>query len=108
MLRRLRKQPQVFVPPQPSHQVKPVLTASERRLLTHAFLVDVKVYVDESGRVQYAELLSSPRPVDVAAAAVSASRSWRFIPAHRDESNVPGEVILHFRFAPAEAASLRP
>jgi hypothetical protein len=38
----------------------------------------------------------------LASAAVYAARKWIFAPAKAGEETVPGEVILHFRFAPVE------
>lgn len=102
LLRRLRKEKVKLVPPTPVHRVDPVLSAQERRQLQRAIPVDVKVYVAESGKVQYAELLSGGGHRDLAAAAVYAARKWDFTPARLGEDKVPGEVILHFRFGPAE------
>ncbi len=95
--RRLKKSPQAYVPPQPVHQVKPALTARQRGAITKPVPVDVKVYVSEAGRVQYAELVSG-RNRDLEAAAVFAARQWRFTPARVGGENVAGEMILHFRF----------
>ena len=100
LLRRLNKQPQTFEPPRATHEVRPSLSKRERRELTAAVPVDVKVYVAESGKVEYAELLSGGRYRDLAAEAVYAARRWAFSPARLGEEAVPGEVILHFRFEP--------
>jgi hypothetical protein len=104
LLRRLRKQNETFTPPSPSHEVRPELNEADRRSLRRAVPVDVKVYVAESGKVKYAELLSDSRGDrrELASAAVYAARRWDFVPARLGDENVPGEVILHFRFAPAE------
>jgi outer membrane biosynthesis protein TonB len=107
LLRRLRKRPQAFVPPSPVHKVEPTLNAADRRALQRSSVpVDVKVYVGETGKVQYAELLSEGmgRHRDLASAAVYAARRWDFAPARLGEEKVPGEVILHFRFGPTEVA----
>jgi TonB family protein len=66
--------------------------------------VDVKVYVSENGRVDFAELVSSGRNAQLANAAVFAARRWTFTPARLDGENIPGEVILHFRFLPPPRA----
>lgn len=103
LLRRLKKQPQTFVPPSPIREVRPSLTAREKRALVGPVPVDVKVYVANSGKVQFAELLSSSdRHEDLAATAIYAARHWEFTPARLGPDKVPGEIILHFRFAPEE------
>jgi TonB family protein len=102
LLRRLRRQQEDFVPPSPVREVRPVLTAKESRELNEPVPVDVKVYVGESGKVTYAELLTSGLGDrrELASAAVYAARRWDFTPARLGDTKVPGEVILHFRFAP--------
>ena len=101
LLRRLRKQRQSFVPPAPAHEFRPVLSAAEKRTLDRPIVMDVRVWVGENGKVQYAELASnSGRHRDLAAAAVYAARRWDFTPARVGEERVPGEVILHFKFSP--------
>lgn len=102
-LRRFRKQPQAFVPPTPLHEVKPSLTARERHELVGTVPVDLKVFVGDSGKVQYVELLSnSSRHESLVSLAVYAARRWEFTPARMGEEKVPSEVILHFRFTPEE------
>ena len=100
-VRRFKKEPQVFEPPHATHEVRPALSIRERAELVAPVPVDVKVYVAESGKVEYAELLSGGRFRDLAAEAVYAARRWAFSPARMGEEPVPGEVILHFRFEPA-------
>jgi len=85
------------------HEALPALSARDQREITSEIPVDVKVYVTVSGKVEYAELLSEPEHRNLDAAAVYAARRWNFTPAMLGEENVPGEVILRFRFAPAEA-----
>src|SRR5581483_11121118 len=58
LIRRFKKPAQPFVPPKPVRQVRPELTAQEQRTLTAETPISVKVYVNESGKVDYAELLS--------------------------------------------------
>ena len=100
LVRRLKKQPQAFVPPQALHVVRPVLTPQERHSLTDDVPIDVRVFVTDSGKVDYAELLSTAKASNrsLAAAAVYAARRWNFTPARIGDENVPGEVILHFEF----------
>jgi hypothetical protein len=60
--------------------------------------VAVKVYVNSSGKVEYAEVASPVKPVDrdLAAWAVFAARRWEFVPAHTTAGPVPGQVILRY------------
>lgn len=94
-----RKRPEAVVPPQPVHQEKPAVRAGLKRPVT----MDVKVYVTESGKVDYAELLSKADGGnrELAAAAVFAARRWNFTPAQVDGEKAASEVVLHFRFSPA-------
>ena len=102
LLRRLKKQPQLFVPPKPLREVRPTLTEREAAWVVRPVPVDVKVYVGENGKVEYAELLSNGRRPELASVAVYAARRWTFAPARVGDETAPGEVILHFRFAPVE------
>jgi hypothetical protein len=104
LLRRLRKQHAAFKPPAPIKEFRPVLNAEERRAITRVVPVDVKVYVAESGKVEYVEPLSTIARAhrDLASAAMYAARRWDFEPARVGDEKVPGEVILHFRFSPVE------
>ena len=105
LLRRLKKEQQTVVPPEPVHEARPSLSAAERQNLTSEVPIDVRVYLTESGAVNFAELVEN-RPAarhrELADAAVFAARRWNFRPARVGAENVPSEVILHFRFKPAE------
>jgi len=61
------------------------------------------VYVNQSGKVDYSEVLSKVTPDnrDLAASAVFSARKCEFSPAHSGSETVPGEVILHYQYAPA-------
>ena len=102
LLRRLKK-PQAFVPPKPNHREQPILTAGQQDEFTRPVPLDVKVYVNQSGKVEYAEVVSGARRryPELAGAAVYAARHWDFTPARIDGEQVPAEVILHFRFEPS-------
>jgi len=82
-----------FVPPTPIRKVRPPLPtdsgASPRE-------VDVKVYIDESGNVSRAQLLT--KRTAQADASLSAARQWRFAPARKRDKAVSSEMVLHFRF----------
>jgi hypothetical protein len=64
--------------------------------------IDVKLYVDRAGKVDFAELLSNGTGAnrDLASLAVFSSRHWEFSPAHLGDETVPAEVVLRFRFGP--------
>jgi hypothetical protein len=101
--RRFKKQPQTFVPPAPVREVRPSLSARERHALIGTVPMDVKVFVGDTGKVQYVELVSNiGQHEDLASLAVYAARRWEFSPARLGQEKVPGEVILHFRFSPEE------
>jgi outer membrane biosynthesis protein TonB len=102
LLRRFGKSAQAFVPPKPVSEVQPTLRPEERRSVTQNLRLDVKVYIDESGMVQYAELLTpaSEKTRNLAAAAVYTARRWRFTPARSGERAIPSEFLLRFDFKP--------
>jgi TonB family protein len=89
-----------FVPPhllqEPSLEVPSALRAHIRE----AVPVTVKLYVDRTGHVQYAELLTDGTGAnrEVASLAIFASRKWQFAPAQQEGGAVPAEVLVRFRF----------
>ena len=91
-----------FVPPMPLRDAQPEIPASMRGRLKREVPIEVKVYVNPLGKVDYAELLSNGTGPngDLAALAVFSSRRWEFTPARLGDERVPGEVILRFRFGP--------
>jgi TonB family protein len=100
-MRRLKRSSEAQVPPKALHQVIPAVSAADRRLLKLPLTVDIRVGVDEQGRVQSVEPLSgTDRQTSFAKAAISASRGWKFAPAQVGDETVPGSVILHFKFQP--------
>jgi TonB family protein len=62
--------------------------------------VDVRVYVSETGKVEFAEASGGSDRQDLAAAAVYAARQWQFAPAQQGSEKVAGEAVLHFVFVP--------
>jgi hypothetical protein len=62
--------------------------------------LDVRVYINKSGKVDYAELLSdiTASNRDFATLAVFNARHWEFQPARSERRIVPGRAILHYRF----------
>ena len=99
LLRKLRRPPE-FQPPRPVHETPPTLPADLRRTLKGEVPVDVRAYIDESGKVTYAEMLSDVTDANrrLASLAVFNARRWEFKPAQLEARMVPGEVILHYRF----------
>jgi hypothetical protein len=85
-----------YVPPVPLH--KSVIPNIPRGDTARA--IDVKVYVNPAGKVDYAELLSrvSKADVDLASMLVFSARRWEFVPARDGADPASGEVILHYRF----------
>jgi hypothetical protein len=89
-----------FLPPRPVRETAPAVPAELRQTLKSEVPLDVRAYVDKSGKVTYAELLSDYNKVDssLASIAVFDARRWEFIPAQLGAHTVPGQVILHYRF----------
>lgn len=103
LLRRLRKSSEARVPPTVTFQVTPVISIADRRTLTGPLVVDVRVTVDETGKVESAEPVGeAARNTKFATAAAAAARRWKFAPARVGETAVPAKLILHFRFQPAD------
>ncbi len=91
-----------FVPPTPIREPPTELPPELRHRIKNQVAMDVKIYIDREGKVEYAELLSKGTGSnrDLASLAVFASRRWTFSPARLGDETVPAEVILHFRFGP--------
>ena len=85
-------EPAAFVPPSPIHKVAPMKPSA---IGAEARPVDVKVFIDDSGAVSRAQLLT--KGSDLSAAAVNAARQWQFTPAHKHDKPVSSEMVLHFR-----------
>ncbi len=99
LLRRLRRRPG-FLPPRPVRETTPTVSAELRRTLKGEVPLDVRAYINESGKVTYAEMLSNVTEANrrLASLAVFNARRWEFMPAQLEAQMVPGEVILHYRF----------
>jgi hypothetical protein len=82
-----------FVPPAPVHRVSPAIPSG---LGQAEGSVDVKVYIDESGSVSRAQLLTKKN--ELAGLSLGAARQWRFTPARKHDKPVASEMVLHFRF----------
>jgi outer membrane biosynthesis protein TonB len=102
LLRRLGKASRMEAPV-PLYRAQPqVGRMREDQRLTRPVSVDVKVNVAESGAVRRAEVVEYGDPPNwtLAAAALAAARRWTFEPARVEETAVPSDVILRFRFTP--------
>jgi hypothetical protein len=99
LLRRLHRTPE-FLPPRPVRETNPTVPAELRRTLKSEVRLDVCAYLDESGKVTYAQMLSNITEAnrDLASIAVFDARHWEFMPAQLGGHIVPGQVILHYRF----------
>lgn len=101
LVRRLRpKRDSAFEAAKPIKQPIAEVPAELRRELNGEVPIDVKVYIDNSGKVEYAELLSdaTARNNNLASLAVFTARRWEFEPARADGRPVPSQMILHYRF----------
>jgi hypothetical protein len=89
-----------YVPPAALRN--PGLTSPPQRNVPRDVNIDVKVYVNPSGKVDYSEVLSKVAEPDrdLAASALFSARRWEFVPARDSDGTVPGEVILHYQFGP--------
>ena len=94
-----------YVPPAPLRN--PGRPSPPHRNVTRAVNINVKVYVNPSGKVDYSEVLSKVAETDrdLAAFAMFAARRWEFVPARDAGGTVPGEVILHYQFSPGTPAA---
>jgi len=101
---RLHKESEI-VPPAPLRRTLPDVPAQLRNRVSQEIRIDVKVWVDTSGKVEDVELLSDGTGPnrDLASLAVFSSRRWEFVPAREGERNVPGKLILHYLFGPETA-----
>jgi TonB family protein len=88
-------------PPQATRRVAPVVAASLRPRIRGKVLIDIRVQIDNRGRVTSAVPVSRPRKgleTDLAGSAIRAARAWHFEPATRDGKAVSGTQTLHFVF----------
>lgn len=82
-----------FVPPSPTRKVAPMKPASPG---PDTRPVDVKVFIDESGKVTRALVLT--KGSEFARAALGAALQWQFAPARKHDKAVASEMVLHFQF----------
>jgi TonB family protein len=87
-----------FSPAVPVRQVKPRLPAEVEHESHSPSPVDVKVWIDKSGQVTKAELLSDNTQPEVADITSNAALKWTFEPARISDRPVASEMVMHFRF----------
>jgi hypothetical protein len=100
LLRRLHREVD-FVPPRPVQETTPTVPEELLRALRTDVPLDVRVYINKSGKVDYAELLSDITAAnrDFASLAVFNARRWKFEPARSEARLVSGRALLHYRFS---------
>jgi len=108
LLRRLHRTAEI-VPPKPVHETTLTIPAELRRALKSDLPLDVRAFVDESGKVTYAEMASdfTEENRDLASLAVFDARHWEFMPAQAGGQAVPAQIILRYRFSNPLLASSR-
>jgi hypothetical protein len=91
-----------YIPPTLAREAPLNIPEELRHRIRRTIPINVKLYLDRSGKVQFAELLSNGTGSnrDLASMAVFSSRHCEFLPAHLGEKTVPAEVVLRYRFAP--------
>jgi len=91
-----------LVAARPIHESLPSLPRAIRNTVTSEVEVQIKIQVDESGRVVRVAPLGSTGPASDAIVRMSeeAARQWRFAPATRGNQAVESEVVLTFRYTP--------
>ena len=89
-----------FSPPIPVRETNPVVPAELGRTLKEEVPLDVRAYINEMGKVTFAEILSNVTEAnrDFAGLAVFDARHREFIPAQIGGQTVPGRLVLHYRF----------
>jgi TonB family protein len=90
-------------PPRPTQQVKPIVPQNAIAMLKRTVDVQVRVYVNETGKVVNAEPVGSAAGLYqyLTASALQAARNWKFQPAQRGTTPVASDIILHFLFEPS-------
>jgi TonB family protein len=92
----------IYVPARPLNQVAPNpanLGGSLGR--SHSIEIEVKVRIDEQGRVTEAQIVNNPSDdeKELASAALVAAKQWTFAPAKVRGRTVPSDhkIVFHFR-----------
>ena len=91
-----------FSPAKPIRQVKPRMPDEISTDTGYPPPVDVKVWIDKTGQVTKAELLSDHTETEIADIAAHAALKWTFEPARLADNPVNSEMVMHFRFTPKQ------
>jgi hypothetical protein len=98
-LKRIRQNSETaegYVAPRPAHEINLVLPPKAKAALRGSTM-DLRAFLDQSGRVTRVQLLS-PKNEELVDVAANAAGNWPFIPAKLNDMAIPSEVILHFTF----------
>ncbi len=82
--------------PKVKKQVQPLYPAVLKKAGIEG-LVEMKVVVNEKGKVGKTEVVSATNP-DFVGAVTEAVKQWEFIPAEKDGKPIAAEVIIPFKF----------
>ena len=99
---RLRK-PAKTVEAAPMYQPTPIVRMPGDQQLDGPVAVGVKVFVNESGGVNDAEVVDygdDPLSPTLANASLAAARNWTFAPSRLDDIPVASQLIIRFYFSP--------
>jgi hypothetical protein len=89
--------PSNYIPPKPISKAGPKFPVELKTHVTKPHLVEVRVSIDEHGRVTHADAVPQKGISEFfVEATVSAARLWRFEPARRDNQPVASEMTLQF------------
>ncbi|HVW87018.1 MAG TPA: energy transducer TonB [Bryobacteraceae bacterium] len=90
-----------FVPPHPNGSLNPRVPGYMAENLSTDLTIDVKVSIDKRGKVKNTEVLKGAGTgFGVLAADAAAAAPWE--PGHTHDHAVDSDVIVHYRFRPAE------
>jgi outer membrane biosynthesis protein TonB len=90
-------------PPVPLRQVRPVVPPNVSAMLKRRVDVQVRVSIDEDGKVVNAEPIVPGGGINqfLGTSAANTARLWTFQPARRGDTRVMSEMVLNFTFGPA-------
>ncbi|HEU0141873.1 MAG TPA: hypothetical protein VFQ79_19275 [Bryobacteraceae bacterium] len=95
-----------FEPAVPLKQPSPTLPPSLYSTIHSTVPIDLRVSIDEQGRVFQTRLVSEePLPPSLVRLAEDTAAKWSFRPARIKDKEVDSEVVLQFRFSPALVSS---
>ena len=95
-----------FEPAVPLKQPSPTLPPSLYSTIHSTVPIDLRVSIDEQGRVFQTRLVSEePLPSSLVRLAEDTAAKWSFRPARIKDKEVDSEVVLQFRFSPALVSS---